>query len=136
MKHWLRRIFGKRVSDQEAAAIHQRQFSQHGLLVVCSKLCIGPDRLPVRHAVREEIKNVADSGWILASGTESPTFGSNPKNYVMVPLNRMVETDASLKILYEQPVGTELTRKDLTEAWRWIVGDKVVDEDGKVIATL
>lgn len=136
MKSWLNRIFKKRVSDEEAAAIHQRQFDQHGLLVVCSKICIGPNRLPVRHATREEIKNVADSGWIVASGTESEAYANDPKNYAMVPLHLMVETDQSLQILYEQPVGTELTRKNANEPWRWIVENKVVDQDGRVIAEL
>jgi hypothetical protein len=136
MKNWLARIFGKRLSDEEADALHRRQFAQHGLLIVCSKLCIGPSRLPVRHAVLEESKNVADSGWIIASGSESEEYANDPTNYVMVPLDRMVETDASLKILYEQPVGTELTRKHSNEPWRWIVDDKVVDQDGRLIAEL
>ncbi|HVU18471.1 MAG TPA: DUF2185 domain-containing protein [Candidatus Didemnitutus sp.] len=136
MKSWITRLFRRRVSDEEAAAIHQRQLAQHGLLVVCSKLCIGPSRLPVRHATREESKNVADSGWIVASGTESESYANDPRNYAMVPLHMMVETDPTLKILYEQPVGTELTRKHANEPWRWIVGNKVVDQDGHVFAEL
>ena len=136
MKRWLRRIFGKRVSPEEAAAIHQRQFAQHGLLVACSKLCIGPERLPVRHAVREASKNVADSGWIIASGTESQEFAGNPKNYALVPLELMIGTDESLAILREEPVGTELTRRHANEPWRWIVDEKVIDRDGRIVGEL
>jgi len=73
---------------------------------------------------------------MIASGTESEAYANEPKNYAMVPLDRMVETDATLEILYEQPVGTELTRKHVNEPWRWIVDDKVVDQDGKIIAEL
>lgn len=53
----------------------------------------------------------------------------------MVPFDRMVATDESLTVLCDQPVGTELTRKDSEEPWRWIIDNKVVDEDGRVIAT-
>jgi len=136
MKSWLTRIFNKRVSDEEAAAIHQRRYAQHGLLVVCSKMCIGPNRLPIRHAVREEIKNVSDSGWIITSGIESEAYANDPENYALVPLNLMIKTDLTLQILCDQPVGTELTRKHANEPWRWIVDDKVIDQDGRVIAEL
>lgn len=136
MKSWLQRLFRRRPTPAEAAAIHERQFAQHGLLIVCSKLCIGPNRHPVRHARREESKNVADSGWIVESGTESDSYAGDPQNYVLVPLDRMIATDVSLKILYEQPIGTELTRKQANEPWRWIVDNKVVDQDGKLIAEL
>ena len=115
---------------------HQRWLRQHGLLVVVSKLCIGPNRLPVRHAAKEEPNNVSDSGWILRSGNETPESADDPDSYAMVPLDRMVATDKSLQILYNQPVGTELTRKDGNEAWRWIIDNKVVDEDGRIIAIL
>ena len=136
MKAWLQRVFGRRPPPEDAAAVHRRQFAQHGALAVCSKLCIGPNRLPVRHAVREESRNVADSGWIVASGMESESYANDAKNYVLVPLDRMIETDVSLKILREQPIGAELTRKHANEPWRWIVSGKVVDQDGKLIAEL
>ncbi len=136
MMSWITRIFGKRVSDDEAAAIHPRQLAQHGLLLVCSKLCIGPDRLPVRHATREAPKNVADSGWTVSSGAESESYANDSKNYVLVPLALMIETDQSLQILNDQPVGTELTRRHANEPWRWIRENKVIDQDGRVIAEL
>jgi hypothetical protein len=66
VKKWLRQIFGdtskRKTSLDEANAIRERQFNQLGLLIACSKLGIGPERLPIRHAVRYEGKNVADSG--------------------------------------------------------------------------
>ena len=55
---------------------------------------------------------------------------------MLVPLERMIQTDPSLKVLYDQPVGTELTRKQANEPWRWIVGNRVIDEDGNVLAEL
>ena len=115
--------------------INHKRLQQHGLLAVVSKLCIGPNRLPVRHAEREEPNNVSDSGWILRSGNETPEYADDSGNYALVPLNLMVGTDRSLDILHEQPVGTELTRKDAAEPWRWIIDGKIVDEDGRIIAT-
>ncbi|WP_038164832.1 DUF2185 domain-containing protein [Verrucomicrobium sp. BvORR106] len=116
--------------------IHQQWLRQHGLIAVLSNLCIGPNSLPVRHAAKEGVSNVSDSGWILRSGDESPEYADNPKNYSLVPLDRLIATDKSLEILYDQPVGTELTRKDTEEPWRWIIDNQVVDEDGRVIAIL
>jgi len=116
--------------------IHERRLKQFGLIAVVSNLCIGPNRLPLRHAEKEESENVSDSGWILRSGNESPEYADDLNNYAMVPLNRMIATDESLKILEDQPVGTELTRKTSAEPWRWVIEDKVVDEDGHVIAIL
>jgi len=120
----------------EEDEFHRQRLQQHGLLAVVSKLCIGPERLPVRHAEKGEIHNVSDSGWILRSGTETDEYDDDSSNYVIVPFDRMVATDESLELLYDQPEGTELTRRSSTEPWRWIVDGKVVDEDGRVIATL
>jgi hypothetical protein len=137
---WLRQKFGGRKQPdtvtETAAAIAAQLYAQHGLIVFCSRLCIGPNRQPVQHAIREPNPNVADSGWIVASGNESDAFANDPSNYVRTPLNRLLETDPTLRILYEQPPGTELTRRSINDPWRWIVDDKVVDEDGNVIAQL
>jgi len=54
----------------------------------------------------------------------------------MVPVGRMVADDPTLKILYDQPAETELTRSTSSEPWRWIVDDKVVDEDGRIIVRM
>jgi hypothetical protein len=48
----------------------------------------------------------------------------------------MVGTDKHLKVLLSQPVGTELTRKDANEPFQWIVDNRVVDQDGRLIAEL
>ena len=83
------------------AEIWKARYAQHGLLVVCSKLCIGQDRRPVRHAVREESKNAADSGWMLSSGEESDVFASDAKNFVLTPLDRLLAMDPTLRILLD-----------------------------------
>lgn len=136
MIQWIRRLFASRASAAVAGQTHDQILAQHGLIVFCSKLCIGPERRPVRHAARGESMSVADSGWILSSGDESQAYSRDPKNFVMVPLHLMIETDATLNILREQPIDTELTRKHPNEPWRWILNDKVVDQDGNVIAEL
>jgi len=107
-----------------------------GLLAAVSSMCIGPDRLPVMHGVREKPNNVSDSGWILASGRESKKFAADPGNYKLVPLERMLETDDTLAPLRELPLGTEITRLNTSEPWRFIVNDQVVDEDGKIVGGL
>lgn len=119
-----------------ASDFPEQDLRQHGMLVVVSKLCIGADRQPVRHAMRELPKNISDCGWTLHCGSEDAEFTANSSNYAMVPLDRMVATDESLTILFDQPIGTELTRRNATEPWCWIQHGRVVDEDGNVLAEL
>jgi len=85
------------------------------------------------HGKRGTPNNVSDSGWILSSGKESPHFWADSTNYKLVPLERMIAADPTLALLQDFPVGTEITRKLITEPWRFIVDDKVVDEDGKAV---
>ena len=115
---------------------YQQLFAQHGLLVMVSKHCIGPGRKPVLCAQKTKPRNVADSGWVLGSGHETSENADAPSFHLLVPLERMIATDESLKILHDQPDGTELTRLDPNAPWRWIVDDSVVDEDGKLIVDL
>ena len=86
--------------------------------------------------MREKANNVSDSGWILASGRESKDFAAAPGNYKLVPLERLIETDATLALLRDLPLGTEITRLDVSKPWRYIVNDVVVDEDAKVVGGL
>jgi hypothetical protein len=93
-------------------------------------LCIGANRLPVKHAVREEAPNSEDSGWIVEFGTEDEAFANDPSNYALVSLERLISTDESLKILRDQPIGTELIRTEAGAPWRWVVDHQIIDEDG------
>ncbi|HLX68810.1 MAG TPA: DUF2185 domain-containing protein [Verrucomicrobiae bacterium] len=122
--------FRKKKADHE---INQKRLDAFGLLAVVSSQCIGPNRLPVMHGIRENPNNVSDSGWMLSSGLEPAGFESKADNYNIVPLERMIQTDATLAALRDFPEGTEITRKDITEPWRFIVNDQVVDADGKVV---
>jgi hypothetical protein len=94
---------------------------------------MGPDRLPVMHGIREHPHNVSDSGWMLASGRETPEFTADPNNFKLVPFERMIDTDETLAPLRDFPEGTEITRSEVAEPWRFIVNDQVVDADGKVV---
>ena len=85
------------------------------------------------HAIRERPNNVADSGWILASGNESDEFEADARNYELVPLESMIGDDETLAPLRDFPVGTEITRLEVAEPWRFIVDDKVVDENGREV---
>ncbi len=116
--------------------IDKKRLEAFGVLAAVSSLCIGPERLPVMHGIRERPNNVSDSGWILASGCESREFADDPRNYKLVPLERMIQDDATLAPMRGWQVGTEVTRLRRDEPWRFIVDGKVVDEDGKVIGGL
>jgi hypothetical protein len=85
------------------------------------------------HGVRMHTNRSGDTGWILNSGHESRKFSLDPKNYRPVPLELLIESDRTLSPMSDWPVGTEVTRLHVTEPWRFIVGGKVVDDEGKVL---
>ena len=125
--------FRKKQRDED---LDRKRLNAFGPLAVVSSMCIGPDRLPVMHASREAPNNISDSGWILSSGQESKEFAAASDNFKLVPLERMIDTDSTLAQLRELPVGAEITRREVSEPWRFIVDDRVVDEDGKVVGGL
>jgi hypothetical protein len=88
------------------------------------------------HGSRDAPNNVSDSGWILSSGQESKEYAADSNNFKLVPLGRMIDTDSTLAPLINLPVGTEITRRSISEPWRFIVDNKVVDEDGNVVGGL
>jgi hypothetical protein len=45
----------------------------------------------------------------------------------------MIDVDPTLAPLRDFPAGSEITRKLVSEPWRFIVGDKVIDDDGKTV---
>jgi hypothetical protein len=45
----------------------------------------------------------------------------------------MITADSTLAPLRDFPVRTEVTRSQVSEPWRFVVDDKVVDEDGKML---
>ncbi|MDB6111364.1 MAG: hypothetical protein JWR69_3114 [Pedosphaera sp.] len=85
------------------------------------------------HGTRDEPRNVSDSGWFLASGRETPDFLSNPDNYKLVPIEMMIDDDPTLAPLRDFPAGSEIVRNQVAEPWRFIVDEKVVDDDGKIV---
>jgi hypothetical protein len=125
--------FGKRKCLDE---LDQKRLDAFGLLAVVSSQCIGAERLPIMHGVREHAKNVSDSGWTLSSGRESPDFSSDAANYKLVPLERMIQDDPSLAAIRDYPVGTEITWLRVAEPWRFIVEGKVVDADGNAVGEI
>src|ERR1035437_8683012 len=108
--------FRKKLQDEEA---DRKRLKAFGPIAVVSSMCIGPERLPVMHGVRKQPSNISDSGWILASGRESKEFAANPRNYKLVPLELMIETEGTLALLRDMPLGTEITRREVSEPWRF-----------------
>ena len=108
---------------------HKKRLEDFGPIAAVSSFCIGPTRLPILHGARYTPHNVSDSGWFLSHGDEPEDF----RDYKLVPLESMISIDSTLLPLRDYPVGTEITRRTVTEPWRFIVDDKVVDEDGKDI---
>jgi hypothetical protein len=125
--------FTKRQKSEE---LDNKRLKAFGELAVISSLCIGPDRIPVMHGKRDTPNNVSDSGWILSSGEEAPEFLADSSNYKLVPLERMIAAEPTLAPLRDMPVGTEITRKLVTEPWRYIAGVKVTDEDGRIVGVV
>ena len=116
--------------------LHKKRLEAFGVIAAVSSLCIGRERLPVMHGVREHPNNVSDSGWILASGRESREYADDARNYKLVPLERMIQDDPTLAPMRDWPVGTEITRLQRDEPWRFIVDGKVVDDVGKIVGGL
>jgi len=122
--------FSKKPKSDE---IDKKRLQAFGLLAAVSSHCIGPERIPVMHGTRDEPRNASDNGWFLSSGRETPEFLSDPRNYKLVPFDRMIDVDPTLAPLRDFPAGSEITRKLVSEPWRFIVGDKVIDDDGKTV---
>ena len=120
-------------SKPKSDEIDKRRLEAFSKLAVVSAMCIGPNLLPVMRGKRDAPHNVSDSGWTLSSRQESKEFCDDSSNYKLVPLERMIETDDTLAILRDLSVGSEITRRQVSEPWRFIVEDRVVDDDGKVV---
>jgi hypothetical protein len=125
--------FRRAEKDEE---VHKKRLMVFGPIAVVSSMCIGQERQPVMHGVREKPNNVSGSGWILASGRESKEFAADADNYKLVPLERLIDADPTLAPLRDWPLGTEITRRNVSEPWRFIVNDQVVDDDGRVVGGL
>ncbi|HWB58850.1 MAG TPA: DUF2185 domain-containing protein [Chthoniobacteraceae bacterium] len=102
-----------------------------GSLALISKLCIGPNRKKIRYMSREEPQNDQDSGWILFSGEEPMPL--KPSDFVPTSLTVFIREDSSLEKPLRAPVGTEWTRKPPEDVWLRIIGDDVVNDEGRVV---
>ena len=80
---------------------------------------------------RDEPKSAQDSGWMLFSGEEKTPL--NPADFVATALAAFIRDDPTLEKPFQAPVGTEWTRKPPKDVWLRIIGDDVVDDQGRVV---
>jgi hypothetical protein len=102
-----------------------------GLFAAVSSHCLDPEHLPVLHAVRLSADSELESGWRFSSRRESHEFAADPMNYKLVPLKMMIEADHTLAPMRDWPMGTEVTRSEVSDPWRFIVDGRTVD-NGKI----
>ena len=102
-----------------------------GSLAFVSKLCMGPSRVKVRYLKRDHPRFPQDSGWMLFSGDEPEPL--SPADFVPTALAAFVRDDPSLAEPFESPIGAEWTRRAPEDVWLRIVGDEVVDREGRVV---
>ena len=86
-------------------------FAAFAPLVMASTQVMGPNRLPVCYAFRQEPNNEYDSGWHFWSGSESQEFVDNSENFGICPLKSFLDMDASLKEILDTPVGSAWERE-------------------------
>jgi hypothetical protein len=70
------------------------------------------EREPIRFTERLEPHNENDSGWLFSSGTESQDYMDDPKNLVIVPLQRLLASDPQIDATLDAPVGARFRRED------------------------
>jgi hypothetical protein len=81
-----------------------------GAAVVCPY--IAAKRLPVIYAVRDEPTEPADSGWQFLS---KETVG--PEDLKVWSLQEILDYEPSLRAHMGVPIGTELWRESVADAW-------------------
>ena len=87
------------------------------------------------HLQRIEVPAGSDlTGWLLASGEESEALLSDASVWMRVSLPSFIREDLTLAPIVDSPVESEWTRNKKDMIWRRIVGDKVVDASGRILA--
>jgi hypothetical protein len=103
-----------------APSVKPPSHDRYGPLVIASRQVIGPDRLPVGFAHREESKDTFDSGWVFLSGKESQDYLDDSTNLVLSPLELFIEMDPSLSDIVDKSVGTYWERESPSLPWHEI----------------
>lgn len=94
---------------------------------MASTQVMGPARLPVCFAYRTHPNNKYDSGWVFFSGKESPDFLSDADNAKICPLMSYIETDSSLRVIVDSPLGSVWERRDASSPWEQVFDYEIPD---------
>lgn len=66
----------------------------------------------VRFMYREQPDSPDDSGWRFFCGDEDQAYTDNPDNIVICDINTIIESDSSIVLCLNSPVGSAFERED------------------------
>ncbi|WP_432694929.1 immunity protein Imm33 domain-containing protein [Marinobacterium sp. YM272] len=103
--------------DQTLPEDAETNQTKNGFLALVSRL-VFDETLPVRFMYKTVPEHLNDTGWRMFTGYETEEFLENEQvNLVPMPVEKMVEMDASLKELVSYNAGTVWERTPEAEGW-------------------
>ncbi|MCP4790678.1 MAG: DUF2185 domain-containing protein [Gammaproteobacteria bacterium] len=80
--------------------------TRHGHMARVSKLALGEQALPIRFMYKTVPEHANDTGWRLFTGYEDDEFLAEFENLPPVPIQSIVDKDASLDALLDNNAGS------------------------------
>lgn len=82
-------------------------FTRFGACTISKNLYNGTS--PLKYCIREDAKADIDSGWIFFTDVDTEDCFNDSTNWVIVPLEKVVELEPAILPIFNFSVGTELT---------------------------
>ncbi|SEF77825.1 immunity protein Imm33 domain-containing protein [Marinobacterium lutimaris] len=112
-------------ADTTMTADDETNQTKNGFLALVSRL-VFDETLPVRFMYKTVPEHLNDTGWRMFTGYETEEFLENEQiNLVPMPIERMVELDASLEELVTYNAGTVWERTPDAEGWERVHDFKI-----------
>lgn len=103
--------------DQPLSPETETNQTKNGFLALVSRL-VFEEKLPVRFMYKTVPEHLNDTGWRMFTGYETEEFLDNEQiNLVPIPVEKMVELDASLTELVTYNAGTVWERTPESDGW-------------------
>lgn len=121
----------------ESAKPYQGETNQtkQGYLALMSRLVID-EKLPVRFLYKTVPEHLNDTGWRVFTGYEDEQFLANEQvNLIPIPLDRLIQIDASLAPLLEYNAGTVWERHPDATEWERVYDYKIPSASVEVSIT-